>query len=169
MAITTESLSFAQSLRVIGQDLDKLQPNSLILEKSGDEYLVRIKRTESSGKSSQRGVVTWIIEKILGSEDVVEESPEIIRFTISEILWSDTQKRVKRSARNGMPMHNLSMDLRALGDYLDRKRAGNFAIRWSRSSAMVSYGNHEEYFTTENLHDLGINMYLRRITRERPN
>jgi hypothetical protein len=61
------------------------------------------------------------------------------------------------------------MDLRALGDYLDRKRAGNFAIRWSRSSAMVSYGNHEEYFTTENLHDLGINMYLRRITRERPN
>jgi hypothetical protein len=52
--------------------------------------------------------------------------------------------------------------LRVLGGYLDRKRAAEFAIRWSKHSAMVSYGQHEEYFTAENLYDLGISMYLKR-------
>jgi hypothetical protein len=166
MAIPTEPVSFAQTLRVIGQDLDKFRPQSLILEKVGDVYLVHLERPESSRNLSQRGVLTWLVERIRGSR-AVEEAPRSLRFTTSEILSSDAQRRAQRSGSSGMSIHNLSMDLRALGDYLDRKRARDFALRWSRSSAMVSYGDKEEYFTTENLHDLGINMYLRRVTRER--
>jgi hypothetical protein len=58
MATPTEALSFAQSLRVIGQDLDKYQPNSLVLEKIGDVYLVHIERPEPSGHLLGSGFLT---------------------------------------------------------------------------------------------------------------
>lgn len=164
--MVAESLSYAQSLRVIGQDLDKFRLNSFRLEKKGDEYVVQIDPTDSPRQSLPReGFLARFIEKIMGSERALEATPKLVRFTSTGILWSDTERKLKRYEPDGMPMHNLSVVLRALGNYLDRKGASDFAISWTTHSAKVSYNNKEEYFSTDNLHDLGISMYLKRVTR----
>jgi hypothetical protein len=159
-----EPLSYAQSLRVIGQDLDKFQLKSFSLEKRGDEYVVQIEG-ESHRKSSLQDISKLIIQKTLGSHDPLEEIPKLLRFTTTEILCSDIQRQMKRCEPGGLPVHNLSVVLRALGAYLDRKRAGEFAIGWSRYSVKVTYDQKEEYFTTNNLHDLAVGMYLKRVNR----
>jgi len=62
---------------------------------------------------------------------------------------------------------NLSLVLRVVGDYLDRKGIGDFAILWSTDSVKVSYGKKVESFTIQDLYDLGVRMYLRRSNRLR--
>jgi len=164
-----EPLSYAQSLRVVGQDLDVLGVDSFQLAKWDDDYIVWPERTEFTIKlSAEKGFLSKITQKILGQDDSVKELPNRLYFTPSEIVWADTQRRLQRKISAGpSDRRDLSFVLRVLGNYLDRKRAPDFAIRWSTYSAMISYGQTEEYFTVENLYDLGISMYLKRRDRER--
>jgi hypothetical protein len=159
-----ELLSHAQSLRVIGQVLDSLGIDSFHLAKQVDDYIVWPERTEVTKKRSvEKGFLAKITEKILGEDVADEELPNQLRFTAAEIVSVDTQRRLERKKSDSpSDQRDLSFVLRVLGNYLDRKRAAEFAIRWSKHSAMVSYGQHEEYFTAENLYDLGISMYLKR-------
>jgi hypothetical protein len=159
-----EPLSHAQSLRVIGQVLDSLGIDSFHLAKQVDDYVVWPERTEVTTKRSvEKGFLAKITEKILGEDVPDEELPNRLRFTAAEIVSVDTQRRFQRKISDSpSDQRDLSFVLRVLGGYLDRKRAAEFAIRWSKHSAMVSYGQHEEYFTAENLYDLGISMYLKR-------
>ena len=48
--MTIETLTTAQSLRVIGQQLAGLGFNFFEVEKSGDEYVVQMHRGEANGK-----------------------------------------------------------------------------------------------------------------------
>lgn len=163
-----ERLSYAQSLRVVGQDLDALGIDSFQLAKWGDDYIVWPERTEFTRKRSvEKGFLSKITQKILGEDDSDKELPNRLYFTPSEIVSADTQRRLKRKISDSpSDRRDLSFVLRVLGNYLDRKRAADFAIRWSKYSAMVSYGQNEEYFTVENLYDLGISMYLKRRDHE---
>jgi hypothetical protein len=164
-----EPFSHAQSLRVVGQVLDTLGVDSFHLEKRGDDYVVWPERTElTRERSVEKGFLSKITQKILGADDSDKELPDRLYFTPSEIVLADTQRRLTRKI-SGSPSdrRDRSFVLRVLGNYLDRKRAGDFVIRWSKHSAMVSYGQHEEYFTAENLYDLGISMYLKRHASER--
>jgi hypothetical protein len=159
-----EPHSYAQSLRVVGQDLDALGVDSFHLAKRGDEYIVWPEGAESTRKSPvEKGFLSKITQKILGEDDSDKKLPNRLCFTLSQIVSADTQRRLKRKISDSpSDRRDLSFVLRVLGNHLDRKRAGDFAIRWSKYSAMVSYGQHEEYFTAENLYDLGISMYLKR-------
>jgi hypothetical protein len=159
-----EPLSYAQSLRVVGQILETRAIDSFHLAKRVDDYIVWPERTDVPRKRSvEKGFIAKITEKILGEDDPGEELPNSICFTAAEIVSVDTQRRLERKKSDSpSDRRDLSFVLRVLGNYLDRKRAAEFAIRWSKRSAMVSYGQHEEYFTAENLYDLGISMYLKR-------
>jgi hypothetical protein len=164
-----EPLSNAQSLRVVGQALDALGVDSFHLAKRGDDYIVWPDRTEFTRKRSvEKGFLSKITQKILGEDDSDKELPNRLYFTPSEIVSADTQRRLKRKISDSpSDRRDLSFVLRVLGSYLDRKRAADFAIRWSKHSVMVSYGQNEEYFTAENLYDLGISMYLKRRDSDR--
>jgi hypothetical protein len=164
-----ELLSYAESLRVVGQDLDALGVDSFRLAKSGDHYIVWPEGSEFTTKlSGKKGFLAKITQKILGEDDSDKKLPRSMYFTSAEIVSSDTQRRLQRKiSDNPSDRRDLSFGLRVLGNYLDRKRAADFAIRWSKHSAMVSYGQKEEYFTIENLYDLGISMYLNRRDRGR--
>lgn len=60
-------------------------------------------------------------------------------------------------------MRKLSSNLRALGGYLDRKKAGDFSIVWSIFSVKVTQYEREETLSVhQNLYDLGVQMYLNR-------
>ena len=162
-----ESLSYAQSLRVVGQDLDALGVDSFELAKCGDDYIVW--PAEFTRKpSAEKGFLSKITQKILGQDDSDSEIPNRINFTPSDIIWADTQRQLKRK-KSGSPsdLRDLSFVLRVLGDYLDRQKASQFTISyWPKHSIMISYDQKQERFTSENLYDFGIHMYLRRSTRD---
>jgi hypothetical protein len=161
-----EPLSYAQSLRVVGQDLDALGVDSFELAKWGDDYIVWPERTEfTKTLSAEKRFLSKITQKILGHEDSAREIPNRLYFTPSQILWADTQRRLKRKIGSPSDRRDLSFVLRVLGDYLDRKKPGQFTISWSKNSIMISYDQIQESLTSENLYDFGIHMYLRRSTR----
>lgn len=166
--MTFEPLSNARSLRVIGQQLAGLGINAFELDKRGDEYFVRMDRSESTGESREKAFPKSLFEKTPRASDTARELPNHLSFSTSQIIWSDTENRLRRGQTNAMPDANdLSTQLRVLGDYLDRKAAGDFAISCDVGLVTVSYHQKKESFRIETLYDLGVHMYLRRSNRGR--
>jgi len=161
-----ESLSYAQALRVVGQDLDALGVDSFELAKCGEDYIVW--PAEFTRKpSAEKGFLSKITQKILAHDDSDKEIPNRLYFTPAEILWSDTQRRLKRQSDSPSDRRDLSFLLRVIGDYLDRKNPRQFTISCFNNSIMISYDHRQESLTSENLYDFGIHMYLRRSSRAR--
>jgi hypothetical protein len=156
-----ETLSYAQSLRAIGQALGAFQLKSFELHKNGAEYVLHV------GISASAGKLKTITEKLSARVDHFK-----IPITRSDIDRLDAEGRARRRGVSGGPTADLSLSLRVVGDFLDEKRAVTFSISWSPHLVMVRYqtpnGDHRvQDFTTENLYDravhkLGVQMYLRR-------
>ena len=164
-----ESLSHSQSLRVIGQDLDAFGIDSFELAKSGDDYIVWLEYSEFARRlSAAKRFFSRLGQKILGRDVTEREVPTRLYFTPSGLLSADTQRRLKRKiSSSSSDRRDLSFGLRVIGDYLDRKQAREFTVLWSRDSATISHDHNEERFTSQNLYDLGIAMYLKRSSRTR--
>jgi hypothetical protein len=166
--MTPATLSYSQSLRVIGQALERLRIDTFTVEKTGQKYIVR---------NWEPSFLKSITEKVwgLGDSDKIFLSPrrgptEPLIYTSSDANRLEASGRSRRGSDSGQESHNLSLSLRVVGDYLDRHRAVAFNISWARQSVTVKYqtpadGHKEENFTGQNLHDLGVDMYLRRSTR----
>jgi hypothetical protein len=140
------------------------------LDKIGDEYVVRLERSASVGNPlSERGFFRSITERFRAPAASKAETPESIHFAVSDILLSDLQGRSRRGTAGTMPdPSKLSLNLRVLGDHLDRKQtAGDFGISWSHDGVKLTYRDKEEIFSIENLYDIGVHMYLRRSDRNR--
>jgi hypothetical protein len=154
-------LSNAQSLRVIGQNLNALSLESFELAKLGENYVVH---TADFGRQQQpQGLLARITGKFIGRREPETRYP--LSFTSSEILLIDIQRSLQRTSGSVVDRRDLSFVLRVLGDYLDRKSARQFTIHWSRDSVKLTYDEREEIFSSENLYDYGIRMYLRRAHR----
>ena len=172
--MTPAALSYAQSLRVMGQALEALRIDSFELEKRGDEYVVRMDPSESAGKLSwDTNFLKTLAEKIWGPGDFEQRDLNPGGPTEPLVYKSSDIDRLDSGSQDSMPdARNLSLALRVLGDYLDQKGAQDFAISWSIHSVRVKYvtihsiGLKEEDFTVQNLYDRGVHMYMRRSNRE---
>jgi hypothetical protein len=154
--------SYAQCLRVIGQQLDTVGITTFELEMERDDYTVRLEHGDA--KSSEKGFLRNVAER-LGAP---AKTPKAMHFAASYLVWLDLQGKSRRSSAGGMPdPGKLSLNLRVVGHHLDRKSAGDFEISWGQDSIKVRYGEKQESFTIENLYDLGVHMYLRRSNRNR--
>ena len=165
--MTPATLSYSQSLRVIGQALETLRINTFTLEKRGGKYIVR---------NWEPSFLEGITEKVWGPRDsdkilLNNQGPtEPLIYTSSDTSRLEALGRSRRGSNSGQERHNLSLALRVVGDYLDRHRAVVFDISWIRHSVTVKYqspadGHREANFTVQNLHDLGMGMYLQRSSR----
>jgi len=161
------TLSYSQALRVIGQNLMPLGADRFELVKSGDDYVVRMRQAESPGAvSAKKTFFNKIIEKIVvGNADPDRKTPERISFSSMDILTSDIEQQAKRRSGSPRDVRDLAFVLRVLGNYLDRKAAREFTISVDPDSIKVRYDQKEERFTTQDLYDFGIQMYLRRSGR----
>jgi hypothetical protein len=165
-----ETLSYAQSLRVIGQALDALRINSFELQKKGAEYVVRTDSSEAAGKLSwDDSFIKNIAEKLWGRASKNLQPPLV--YTSFDIDRFDREARSVRGRSNPtLVTGNVSLPLRVVGDYLDRKAAITFSISWSIHSVKVEYDTFNgtqkrEDFTVQNLYDRSVHMYLRRSDR----
>jgi hypothetical protein len=152
--------SYAQALRVIGQQLDTVGITTFELEMERDDYTVRLEHDDA--KSSEKKFFRNVAER-LGAQ---RETPKVIHFAASDLVWLDLQWKSKRGSGGAMPdAAKLSLNLRVLGDHLDRRLAAHFAVSWTPDTVKLRYGDKQESFTIGNLYDLGVHMYLRRSGR----
>ena len=162
--MTPATLSYSQSLRVIGQALEVLRINTFTLEKAGGKYIVR---------NWEPSFLESITEKVWGPGDFDKiilnpRGPtEPLIYTSSDTNRLEVLGQSRRGSDSGQERHKLSLALRVVGDYLDRHRAVAFDISWVRHSVTVKYqspadGHKEANFTVQNLHDLGVGMFSRR-------
>lgn len=156
------SLSHSQALRVIGQRLANLGINVFELKKTGDLYAVHVDPSSDAGQLPNGRIATHHIGQTI-HPGCRTEFPVILEFTPAELRWGDDQNRLQRIRPAAFPVvGNLSLMLRVLGDFIDRKAPDEFTISWSRHSVKVRDGNVEHSFSAHNIYDLGIVMYLKR-------
>ena len=159
--------SYAQSLRVIGQALEVIRINAFALEKRGEKYIVH---------NWEPSFLKSITNKVWGTGDSDEmvltpqRPPELLVYTSSDTNRLETQGRSRRGSGDSLDAHKLSLGMRVLGDYLDKKEAVTFDIGWSIQSVTVKYespggGFKKASFTLQALHDQGVDMHLRRSCR----
>lgn len=128
-----ETLSYSRILRVIGQDLEPHGVNSFELEKRGDDFSVWVNQSESRRElPAKRTVFEKFMHKILGHSDSHTETLHCRYFSSGEVLLADIERQSKRGISNSpSDLRDLSLELRGLGDYLDRKAAREFTISWA--------------------------------------
>lgn len=162
------ALTNAQSLRVIGQHLAGLGFNSFEVEKTGDDYVLRVHRGEAIGNSRTNAFPDSVSQDSRGSAETTTQNPNPIHLRPAQIFQADNENRSQRHQPTAMPdPYKLSTLLRVLGDYLDRKGADQFAIEYDSAALTVKYDQKSENLRIDTLYDLGVHMYLRRSNRRR--
>jgi hypothetical protein len=166
-------MSYAKSLRVIGQSLEVAKLRVFELHTDGPNYIL------SSDSLSRTG--EWILRHALGRDDLSDQrAPQstvsrVVSFGQSDISRLDDQAQKLR--RNDSSPHTetysrLSQLLRTLGDHLDRTQVGAFHISWTADSVSVDFQSLDgqsdsRRFTTEKLQQLGSHSRFRRSSGTR--
>lgn len=157
------TLTIGQSLRAIGQALEALRIDSFKLQKRGDNYIV---------SNWERSFLDGVAERVWGrpasdrTRYLHGQRTAPLEYTSSDRQRLENRGRLRRGQRNMPTAQNLSSRLRVIGDYLDKKEAVSFAIAWSLQSVTINYEtcastHREEHFSSQDLYDLGVSMYLR--------
>jgi hypothetical protein len=90
-----EHLSYAQALRVLGQNLDLFGIDGFHLARLGADYVVE--PTERTTKfSAEKSFLSKITQKILGHKEANEQIPITLHFTAADVSSADTQQRFNR-------------------------------------------------------------------------
>lgn len=168
--------TYSQSLRAIGQALQALNVGTFILEKEGNDYLVRV-RAPAEQESARRPFPRNLVEKIWGPlpsqpQPLPTSAPiDLLRYTSQDIERLEGEGRSRRSNADGMPdSHSISQGLRVIGNYVTQKRGQLLAISWFGPSVSITYEvtggrlQHER-IGLDSLYDLWVHMYKRRSTR----
>jgi hypothetical protein len=166
-------MSYAKSLRIIGQSLEVAKVRVFALEMDGPNYILR------SGSLTE--TAEWILRHALRPNDTSEQTERpsaanrTVRFTPVDILRLDEQ--AQRQRRNDLypnpqSFGRLSQLLRALGDHLDQTKVSTFQISWTHDSVSVVFESVDSQgdsrtFSAEKLRELGSHLRFRRSSRPR--
>src|SRR5262245_43642907 len=137
------SLSYAQSLRAIGESLQRQGISTFDLEKRGENYSLQVIASQTAtGGSFLKKII-----QLLGRADNPAREPSdstvstrSLSYTPSDISRLVTEQQSRHDGLNGVPdARKLAQVLRVLGDYLDRKAAVAFTVSMSGHSLAVAY------------------------------
>ena len=164
----SDTKSYAQLLRAIGQALECLRINTFALQKKDERYIVR------NWEPSFLRNITLKVWGTVGLDQLpftAQESRDTLVYSSSDTRRLKAYGRSRRGSKDNQNSYNVSLGLRLVGNYLDRKGAVGFRIWWSIDSVKVRYeapaGSLEETsFTMQNLRDLDAGMCLRRSSRQ---
>jgi len=158
---------YSQSLRVIGQSLDRVRPGGFELTHEGDAFVVR---TNPDGSSTKDSFAKSILKKLLHSSPAGEKE-SALRFDPEEVSRLETREKAKRGESSSVPdSQTIAQALRVIGDYLDHKQPRSFTLEWTPDSVSVRYevkngSTDQETFSISDLYDLAVHMYLHRSGR----
>jgi hypothetical protein len=166
-------MTYAKSLRVIGQSLEVARLSVFELETDNPNYIVRSDSLSSTSEWILRHALSPNDHSALGTQPSPAAGP--VRFTPADISRLDDQALKQRridSSRNTQVYRRLSQLLRTLGDHLDRWEARTFRISWRAHSVVVDFQSSDgqsDYrtFTVEKLEQLGFHARFRRSSTTR--
>ena len=166
-------LSYAQSLRAIGESLERRGISTFDLEKRGENYMLQVLASQPATGSSFLKKLAQLLGRADNSAREPSDSTVPLRtlcYTPSDISRLVTEQQARHGGLNVVPDANkLAQVLRVLGDHLDRKEAAAFTVSMSGHLLSVAYetggGLQQESFTIENLYEHAVQMYLRRSKR----
>ena len=169
-------MPYSKSLRAIGQSLESLRMDAFVIEKRGQNFVVR---SESLPPHPEITLKKTLVDKIwdFSSSDrrsaLVPGGDGWLLYSPLYLAWLDARGRRKRRRRfsaQASGSKTISQLLRTLGKYLDRVDTKSFQIYWATGSVSVDYeltgGNHvRESLSMTKLHELGLRMRFRRAPR----
>ncbi|HEY7219135.1 MAG TPA: hypothetical protein VH985_12185 [Candidatus Binatia bacterium] len=163
----------SKDLRAIGQSLELTRIEVFELENHGESYVVRSRSiTPTSRWIINNSVIAtgWDASRnspLNGGEGWLQYEPQVISRLDAQ---GQKQRRAQLPAQ-AKPASKPSLQLRALGEHLDRVEASAFSISWDHPhSVTVKYqtsdGQDEQRtFSFAKLQELGFHMRFRRSTR----
>jgi hypothetical protein len=175
-------MNYSKILRVIGQALEPLRPETYEVVCYGNYYLVRCRVKENSQDKKQQAE-----KKVRGLAAFLrlwreEENPSIRQdpnqstsmnveflYTVEELNRQDEKRKEPRRDLSAMPdPYSLSNTLRAVGEFLDHKPDAKLLFASNRGEQVVilyetkrGVRNLEEY-PISTLYDLSIKRYVKR-------
>lgn len=164
-----ERLSYAQSLRAIGESLEARGIDTFDLEKYDDTYMLRVVASQPARGESFLKNIAQLLWGTGNSQPV--DTTQILRYTPPDISRLVAEQQSRHDGLNVVPdAYKLAQVLRVVGDHLDRKEARAFKVSVSGHSVSVTYETESgtplnEKFNIESLYDHAVQMYLRRSKR----
>ena len=115
-------MTYAKSLRIIGQSFENAKLQSFELETDGSNYVVQ---SDSLDTASE-----WILRQAVSPVARESISDNSVRFTEDDISRLDdhAEKQRKINSSQTQTYRRLSQLLRALGDHLDRMEVNKFTF-----------------------------------------
>jgi len=168
------------TLRAVGQILDLLHVHSFEIEVNAKDFVVHGVSEKSENEATFKATGLNKLVKIFrpngvtGRERQSRKKPPRpfafsgMRFSEEDLDRLELRGQASRMKFGGTPAFNtLSQALRALGAYIDQRRAGLTRVSGCDNQIAVVYklpfgGEKIETFTRINLYDLWVHMYKRR-------
>lgn len=165
-------MSFAKSLRVIGQSLEIAKISVFQLESDGQNYIVR---SDLMSRTAE-WILRYAVREAGFSMPAHQQSAREIPLPIKPVQFSDEDiARLDARAANHRrefsatePSAKLSHLLRVLGDYLDKSSARTFHVYWMSDAVILDYRRADgltdrQRFTLEKLRELNSGACRRRL------
>jgi len=161
-------MTYANSLRAMGQLLESANIVAFELKKTGQYYIVQSDSLARTGE--------WILRNALSGSDVSllnrrrSADERSLCFTQPDISRLDAQgkrRRREHSSAQTQSSRKLSQLLRSLGDHLDKRAVVTFHISWTHESVFADYQGADgqsdcRTFTPGKLQQLGLYTRFRR-------
>jgi hypothetical protein len=174
-------MNYSRILRVVGQRLEPLRPETYEVVCYGNCYLVRCRVKEDSQGNKQeekkiRGLAAflrlWREPKNPGIGENLNKGTSMnveFLYSLEELNHEDEERKEPRRDPNAMPdSYSLSNTLRAVGEFLDRKPDVKLLFASNRGQEVVvlyetkgGIRNLEEY-PISTLYDLSVKKYVQR-------
>ena len=172
--------SYQLMLRAVGQVLDLLHVHSFEIEVNGRDFVVHGISEKSENEATFKATGLKTLVKIFrpngvtgGGRQTRKKAPQPfafsgMRFSEEDLDGLELRGQASRIKFGGTPAFNtLSQALRALGAYIDHKRAGLTRVSGCDNQIAIVYklafgGEKIETFTRINLYDLWVHRYKRR-------
>jgi len=182
ISIWSEPMNYSRILRVIGQALEPLRPETYEVVSYGNCYLVRCRvKEDSQGKKEKekkvKGLATFLRLWREQESPSIREKPNEGTSMNVEFLYSleelNRQDEERKGPRGGDPNampdpYSLSNTLRAVGEFLDRKPDTKLLFASNRGQEVVilyetkrGVRNLEEY-PISTLYEFWVKSYVKR-------
>lgn len=176
----SRTASYQLTLRAVGQVLDLLHVHSFEIEVNGKDFVVHGVSEKSENEATFKAMGFKTLVKIFRSDGVTGRERQTrkkaprpfafsgMRFSEEDLDRLELRGQASRMKFGGTPAFNtLSQALRALGAYIEHKRAGLTRVSGCDNQIAIVYklpfgGETIETFTRINLYDLWVHMYKRR-------
>jgi len=174
-------MNYSRILRVVGQKLEPLRPETYEVVCYGNCYLVRCRvKEESQGKKEEekkvRGLAAFLRlwrepENPTSRENPNEGTSMNVEFlySLEELSRQDEERKEPRRDPNAMPdPYSLSNTLRSVGEFLDRKADVKLLFASNRGQEIVILYETQggvrnlEGYPISTLYDLSVKTYVKR-------